>query len=71
VTGNGLAFGTESSGLDINAFNGTEEDLYKYANALGISPTPLTMNKSTDDFLPDSLKGDLADDLKDPQLKIE
>lgn len=71
VTGNGLAFGAESSGLDINAFNGTEEDLYKYANALGISPTPLTMNKTTNDFLPDSLKGDLADDLMDPQLKIE
>ena len=71
VTGNGLAFGAESKGLDINAFNGTEENLYTYANALGISKTRLTMPKSANDFLPDILRGDLAEELNDPQLLIE
>lgn len=71
VTGNGLAFGSESKGLDMNAFNGTEENLYTYANALGISKTKLTMPKSTSGFLPDLLRGDQADEMKDPQLLID
>ena len=36
-TGDGLAFGVESKGLDMDAFNGTVEDLYDYANGLGLS----------------------------------
>ncbi len=41
-TGDGIAFGAESKGLDMNAFNGTEKDLYNYANSLGIAKRKLT-----------------------------
>ncbi|MHC1772071.1 MAG: glycoside hydrolase family 25 protein [Flexilinea sp.] len=44
-TGNGRAFGADSNGLDMNAFNGTEDDLYNYANSLGISKTKLKISK--------------------------
>ncbi len=42
-TGDGIAFGVESKGLDMNAFNGTVEDLYDYANGLGLSKQRLTL----------------------------
>ena len=42
-TGDGIAFGVESKGLDMNAFNGTVEDLYDYANGLGMSKRRLTL----------------------------
>ncbi len=42
-TGDGIAFGVESKGLDMNAFNGTVEDLYDYANGLGLSKRRLSL----------------------------
>jgi lysozyme len=66
-TGNGLAFGVESSGLDMNAFNGTEEDLYQYANSLGISRSVLKMQKSF--FFPKHPSSE-SPFLTDPQLII-
>ena len=45
-TGDGIAFGVESKGLDMNAFNGTVEDLYDYANGLGVSRKRLTLYKT-------------------------
>ncbi len=35
--GDGLAFGMESKGLDMNWFNGTEQELRKWA---GVEPGP-------------------------------
>ncbi len=46
ASGNGKAFGVETNGLDMDAFNGTEEDLYNYANTLGISREKLTLRKT-------------------------
>ncbi len=45
-TGDGIAFGAESKGLDMNVFNGTEADLYQYANTLGIAKKKLTLPKT-------------------------
>ncbi len=42
-TGDGLAFGVESKGVDMNAFNGTIEDLYDYANGLRLSKRVLRL----------------------------
>lgn len=39
-TGDGLAFGMESKGLDMNWFNGTEEELRVFANIQNISSKP-------------------------------
>lgn len=41
-TGDGHAFGVDSLGIDMNAFNGTVDDLYDYANRLGVSKRRLT-----------------------------
>ena len=37
ATGNGKLFGVESNGLDMNVFNGTEEDLLSYVDEIGLS----------------------------------
>ncbi len=42
-TGDGYAFGVQSKGLDMNAFNGTVEDLYDYANGLHLSKRVLKL----------------------------
>lgn len=41
-SGDGLAFGAESKGIDVNLFNGTMEDLRKFAGIAGAAtlPTP-------------------------------
>lgn len=49
TTGNGKLFGVESNGLDMNAFNGTEYDLYRYANSLGIAKSRLVQPKAAGD----------------------
>lgn len=40
-TGDGYAFGVQSKGIDMNAFNGTVDDLYSYANHLGMAKRKL------------------------------
>ncbi len=67
ATGNGHLFGVESNGLDMNAFNGTEEDLYQYANSLGISKSTLKMQKSF--FFPKQSATE-SPFFMDPQLTI-
>ncbi|NMA12573.1 MAG: hypothetical protein GX933_05250 [Chloroflexi bacterium] len=71
TTGNGIAFGAESKGLDMNVLNGTETNLYQYVNALGISKTKYTFTKSAADYLPDLLRGETAHELNDPQVIID
>lgn len=38
--GDGIAFGAESKGLDMNFFNGSLDDLYKFAGITAVKPEP-------------------------------